>query len=106
MEKTKAIEMAYQIATLTHPGAEVMELLAPIPYERTLELLLILRMSSKPVKSPLNFLRRAIAENWTPETLAQPIDRKTQNDAVNAYMRRGMTREEAEARYASWRRGN
>lgn len=102
MDKLKAVEMAYQIATLSFPGPEVIELLAPLPYERTLELLLVLRLSTRPVNSPLAFLRRAIAEGWTSETMPQKMDRKSQNIAVNSYMKKGMTREEAEQRYSSW----
>jgi hypothetical protein len=102
MDKLKAVEMAYQIATLTQPGDEVMELLAPLPFERILELLLVLRQSTKPVKSPLNFLRRAIDEQWTPETAPRPANRKMQNMTEELYMRRGLTRDEARERMKQW----
>jgi hypothetical protein len=102
MDKQKAVEMAYQIATLTHPGEEVMELLASLPFERILELFLVLRQSSKPIKSPLNFLRRAIDENWTPETAPTAVNRKMQNVTEELYMRRGLTREEARERMKQW----
>lgn len=70
----RAIATAYQIATLTYPSFEVIELLKPIPFVRVLELLLIMRQSPRPVKSPLNFLRRA-QENWTAETMPERVDR-------------------------------
>lgn len=93
--KQKAIELAFQIATLRHPGPEVIELLMPLPYDRTLELLLILRQSPKPVRSPLNFLKRAIEEEWTPETTPQKVNRFVQNHAENHYIRQGYSPEEA-----------
>lgn len=102
MEKHKAVVMAYQVATLTYPSDEIIEMLMPLSYERTLELLLVLRLSSRPVTSPLNYLRRAISEGWTADTLPQKIDRKSQNVAVRSYMKKGMTREDAEQRYNSW----
>lgn len=98
MDRHQAIALAYQIATLTYPSFEVMELLLPLPYERTLELLLILRQSLKPVKSPLNFLRRALEENWTPETMPQKVNRHVQNYEEGFYMRRGYSPEEAKAK--------
>lgn len=98
MDRHKAIALAYQIATLTYPSFEVLELLLPLPYERTLELLLILRQSPKSVKSPLNFLRRALEENWTPETMPQKMNRHVQNYEEGFYMRRGYSSEEARAK--------
>lgn len=102
MEKQKAVEMAYQIATLTYPSDEVLEFLMNLPYERTLELLLMIRRSPRPVNSPLNFLRRAVAEEWQTEVAPRKISRKAQEMAVQSYMKKGLTREEAEARYNSW----
>lgn len=98
MEKEKAIVMAYQIATLSSPSEEVLSLLCPLSYERALELLLVLRQSPQQVKSPAGFLRRAISEGWTPETLPERINRKEQNIETRFYMRRGADRAEAEAR--------
>ncbi|MGG2201895.1 hypothetical protein [Paenibacillus validus] len=95
MDLHRGISLAYQIATLTYPSFEVMELLLPLPYERTLELLLILRQSPKPVKSPVNFLRRAIEEGWTPETMPEKVNRHVQNYEESFYMRRGLTPEQA-----------
>lgn len=95
MDKQKAIEAVYQIATLTHPTVDVIELLRPLPFERTLDLLLILRQSPKPVKSPANFLRRAIQEGWTAETLPENIDRKVQRINQRSYERKGYDPETA-----------
>lgn len=98
MEREKAVILAYQIATLSSPSAEVLDMLLPLRYERTLELLLVLRQSPREVKSPANFLRRAIAEGWTPETLPEAINRREQNIEARHYMKRGASRSEAEAK--------
>jgi hypothetical protein len=95
MKKSDSIILVYQIATLTYPTDEVMGLLVPLEYERTLELLLILRQQPKKVASPLNFLRRAIQENWTAETMPQPIDRHFQNVTERLYQERGYSQEQA-----------
>jgi hypothetical protein len=76
MEKETAVTLAYQIATLSSPSQEVLDLLVPIKYERVLELLLVLRQSPQKVKSPAGFLRRAISEGWTPETMPEPVARR------------------------------
>lgn len=95
MNKSKAIDQAYRIATLTEPTEEVRGLLWPLEFERALELLLMLRMSTRPVRNPAGFLRWAIAEGWTPATLPQKIDRKTENAEVRYHTRRGMTDDQA-----------
>lgn len=91
----KEIATAYQIATLTYPSFEVIELLKPIPFERVLELLLIMRQSPRPVKSPLNFLKRAIQENWSPETMPEKVNRHMEYLEENIYVRRGYSIDEA-----------
>ncbi|MDQ0496882.1 hypothetical protein [Paenibacillus brasilensis] len=91
----KAIATAYQIATLTYPSYEVFELLNPLPFERVLELLLIMRQSPRPVKSPVNFLRRAIQEGWSPETMPEKVDRHMEYLEENHYVRRGLTLDQA-----------
>lgn len=97
MEKgsVKAIALAYQTATLTYPSFEIMELLRPLPFERVLELLLIMRQSPRPVKSPLNFLRRAIQEGWSPETMPEKVDRHMEYIEENHYIRQGYTIDQA-----------
>ena len=60
-----------------------------------LELLLILRQSSVPVKSPAGFLRRAINENWTPETIAMKVNRRVENIEERFYIKKGYTDTEA-----------
>lgn len=95
MDKIGAITKAYQIATLTYPSFEVIELLKPLALERTLDLLLIMRQSPRPVKSPLNFLRRAIEENWTPETMPEKVNRHIQYIEENFYVRKGYSIDEA-----------
>ncbi|GAK43391.1 hypothetical protein QP794_32000 [Paenibacillus sp. UMB7766-LJ446] len=97
MEKgsVRAIALAYQTATLTYPSFEIMELLRPLPFERVLELLLIMRQSPRPVKSPLNFLRRAIQEGWSPETMPEKVDRHMEYVEENHYIRQGYTIDQA-----------
>lgn len=95
MNKISAITKAYQIATLTYPSFEVVELLKPLTFERTLELLLIMRQSPRPVKSPFNFLRRAIEENWTAETMPEKTNRHIQYIEENHYLRQGFSIDEA-----------
>lgn len=104
MDKLTAIAQVYRIATLQEPTEDVLSLLAPLEYARALDLLLVLRQSPKPVKSPANFLRRAIAEGWTPETVARRVDRAAENHAIRFYMQKGLSQEEAEERYRQWRR--
>lgn len=95
MSRHREIALAYQIATLTYPSFEVMQLLEPLPLDRALELLLILRQSPKPVRSPLNFLRRAIDEAWTPETMPEKVNRHIQNHEERFYMERGYSPDQA-----------
>ncbi|MEK3915323.1 hypothetical protein [Paenibacillus sp. FSL H7-0331] len=79
MDKRTAITMNYQIATLNYPTIESINLLLPLTYLRILELLLLLRQYNKPIKSPYNFLKIAVEENWTPESIPKPINQKVQN---------------------------
>jgi hypothetical protein len=94
MGKRSSIELVYQIATLTFPSEEVTELLCTQEFERTLELLLIIRQT-RGIKSPLNLLRRAIKENWTAEKMPEKLDRRLQNTTERLYLRRGLDPEEA-----------
>lgn len=96
MDKADFVSRVYEITTLTHVTDEILHLLTPLPMERTLELLLLIRQQQKPVKSPLNFLRRAVVENWTAETLPQKVNRHLQNMEENLYLRRGHSPEEAQ----------
>lgn len=91
----KEIILAYQIATLTYPSYEVVELLKPLSLNRSLEILLIMRQSPKPVKSPLNFLKRAIQENWTPETMPEKVNRHMEYREENHYLRKGYSLDQA-----------
>jgi hypothetical protein len=101
----RAIATAYQIATLTYPSFEVIELLNPLDFERVLELLLIMRQSPRPVKSPLNFLRRALQENWTAETMPEKVNRHIEYVEENHYVRRGHSIDEAREIVQQKRRG-
>lgn len=76
MKKREAVRMVYEIATLTHPSEDILDLLCQHPIERCLEVLLILRQSPKKVKAPERFIIRALEENWTPDTVPQKVDRR------------------------------
>jgi len=91
MNNTKLIMLSYELATLSTPSFEVMQLLMPLPFERTMELLMIMRQQQKPIRSPLNFLRRAIEENWSRETLPMKVDRHKQNHEEQFYLSKGYT---------------
>lgn len=98
MSKAEAIRQVYIIATLQEPSETVMQLLGGLEFDRVLELLLLMRQSSRTVKNPAGFLRRAIEEAWTPESTPQKIDRKLENHEERYYIRRGLTPEEARER--------
>lgn len=95
MNKGEAIDQAFRIATLTEPTDEIRSLLRPLEFERVLELLLMLRMSSKPVRNPAGFLRRAVQEGWVPGQLPEKVDRKLENAEERWYINRGYTPEQA-----------
>lgn len=98
MKKFEAIDQAIRIATLQEPTDTMTDLLYPLEFSRVLELLLILRQSPRPVKAPAAFLRRAIEEGWTPETLPEKVDRRTENRNEQFYIGRGYTPEQARAK--------
>lgn len=88
--KYNLIATAYEIATLDHmPPDDVMELLMEQSMERALELLLLIRRNDRPVRSPANFIRRAIQEGWRTYTTAQTVDRRLQNREAAFYQARG-----------------
>lgn len=92
--KRSSIEMIYQIATLTAPSDEVTEILCNQEFDRALELLLIVRQT-RGLKSPLNLLRRAIKESWTPEVMPGKVNRRLEDATERLYLRRGLDPEEA-----------
>lgn len=95
MDKLKLIVMGYQIANLHYPSDEVTELLLNLSHDRILELMLVMRQSSRPIKSPVNFLRRAINEGWSAETMPRKINRIRYENEIKIYQQLGYTLEEA-----------
>lgn len=95
MNKMDAVDQAYRIATLTEPTGEIRDLLGNLSFERALELLLMLRQSTKKVQNQAGFLRRAIQEDWQPGQLPEKIDRRLENATQRIYERRGLTPEQA-----------
>lgn len=94
-KKTDALRTVYRIATLQEPADEAIELLASVPFERALDVLMLVRQYGKPIRTPVNFIRRALDEGWTPETTPRPTNRRLENIEKNLYMRRGFTEQEA-----------
>ena len=90
VNEKELIRLAYKAVTLTEPPELLVNALTLLGIKRTLECLLIMRQSPKPVKNPVGFIKAAIREGWTHETVAPNIpDRKsnrlvelTQKDVV------------------------
>jgi excisionase family DNA binding protein len=68
-DETELINLAYQAVTLTTPTEETLRNLSTVGIERTLEILLIMNQSATKVKNPEGFIKRAIQENWSPNTV-------------------------------------
>ncbi len=96
MNKLAAIEQVYQITTLTRPTDEVVHMLAALDFERVLELMLVMRQYSGKINAPARFLRRAIDEAWTPETVPEQVNRHKENREVAHWQRRGLSQEAAQ----------
>lgn len=94
-KKNDALRTVYRISTLQEPADEAIELLTAVPFERALDVLLLVRQYGKPIRTPVNFIRRALDEGWTPETAPRPANRRVENIEKDLYMRRGYTEEEA-----------
>lgn len=77
MNKRQAIIMVYQIATMTYPSPEIINLLCDYPFERCLEVLLVLRQSPNKVKAPERFIKRALEEGWTSATTPRNVKCKS-----------------------------
>lgn len=99
MRKEDVIKSVYQIAMLADPSDEVLEILLPLNYDRIFELMLIMRQA-KNIKTPRNFLLRAIQEHWTPETTPKAVNRKAQSKVHRIseifYLQQGYSKEDAE----------
>lgn len=95
MNKSLAVDQVFRIATLTEPTEEIRLLLGALEFERVLELLLMMRLTTKPVRNPVGFLRRAIQEGWKADTLPEKVNRKLENVEEGIYIRRGYTPDQA-----------
>lgn len=96
MNKLAAIGRVYEIATLTQPTDEIIHILGELEFERVLELMLVMRQYSGKINAPGRFLRRAIDEQWTPETVAQKVNRHKENRESAHWQRRGLSPEAAQ----------
>jgi len=70
------VKLAYQAVTLSQPPEQIVPLLVCVGIRRTLEILLVMQKSPTPVKNPVGFIKKAIREGWTPETVATSIPQK------------------------------
>lgn len=62
----KSVELAYQISTMMKIPDDLLRELLEVDFVRVLEVLLVLRQSENPVKSPANFIRSALRYDWKP----------------------------------------
>lgn len=67
--KSELVKLAYQVATLTSPTKEVHEVLTSLPLERALEICLIIRQQSNPVKNPYKFIKASQTKKWIPDPI-------------------------------------
>lgn len=67
------IELAYKIALLRTPTDEMIILLNSVGLKRTLDILLMMRQSTNPIKNPHGFIKKAIIENWSPQETHQEM---------------------------------
>lgn len=104
MKRLDALYMSYKIAMLADPSDEALELLLEVSYERALEILLTMREYGRPIRTPANFIRRAIDEGWTPETTRRTANRRLENIEEVSYMRKGYTAEQAKMKVIADRR--
>lgn len=68
-DETELINLAYQAVTLTTPTDEILHILSDVGIKRTLEVLLIMNQSATKVKNPEGFIKKAIQENWSSNTI-------------------------------------
>lgn len=94
MNKGQAIIAVYEIANLEQPNDEVLSMMLDLDFERVLELMLVMRKAGK-VRSPVNFIRRAIQEGWTVETERKNVNRKVQRITEEKYISKGYSTDEA-----------
>lgn len=112
MNKNEAIAQIYQITTLTNPSDEVLQLLSEVDFKRFLDLMMVLRQYKGNISAPHRFLKRAIDENWTAETLPERVDRKKENHEQRFYVKRGLSEDQAQQKVIAqrnmqaWERGS
>lgn len=75
---SELVTFAYQAVTQTYPTDEIIQLLTKQGIKRTLEILLVMSQSDK-VKNPVGFIKTAIKEGWTPNTIPKKVDRRRMN---------------------------
>ncbi|MBG9536134.1 MULTISPECIES: helix-turn-helix domain-containing protein [Bacillus cereus group] len=76
IDETELIKLAYEAITLASPTDDILSILYVVGIKRTLEILLIMQQSPTKVKNPNGFIKKAIRENWSPESVPVKIPRK------------------------------
>lgn len=77
------VALAYQAVTTLQPTEEIVGILESVGIRRTLEVLIVLQQSPTVVRNVNGFIKKAIIENWTPETVAIKIPRKKQQSLID-----------------------
>ncbi|WP_242314430.1 helix-turn-helix domain-containing protein [Bacillus cereus group sp. BfR-BA-01355] len=75
-DDTGLIKLAYEAVTLASPTDDIISILNVVGIKRTLEILLIMQQSPTKVKNPNGFIKKAIRENWSPDSILVTIPRK------------------------------
>lgn len=76
IDETELVKLAYEAVTLTSPSDDILTMLSIIGIKRTLEILLIMQQSPTKVKNPDGFIKKAIRENWNPNSVPIKLPKK------------------------------
>jgi len=76
VDEKELVRLAYEAVTLTSPTDDILSILSFVGIKRTLEVLLIMQQSPAKVKDPNGFIKKALRENWEPESVPVKKPRK------------------------------
>jgi excisionase family DNA binding protein len=76
VNETELVKLAYEAVTLSSPTDEILSILSIVGIKRTLEILLIMQQSPTKVRSPNGFIKKAIRDNWGPDSVPVKIPKK------------------------------
>lgn len=91
VDETELVKLAYEAVNLTSPTDDILSVLSVIGIKRTLEILLIMQQSTIKVKNPDGFIKKAVRENWSPNSVPVKLPKKqnkrlydlSQQDIIN-----------------------